>query len=214
MQELLLKTCTSSAWRKRSLEGNCHWIVYGTGLQHSLALADLPLRKLWKRRRRHMTSSNSLSSLRHLPSTVSLGDFDQGIVRRTIAKMYCLKKVLPTIDNIRIVPKQSIGYTGSKGRLRKDLLQMKFAYTRCGVNRKVLMERQDVVLSRIRYPRRVWESREAGHTVAYTWWWLRDGHSKREWGWNLKIPSTVMKLLNKYKTKQNTTKKQQQQNTQ
>ena len=24
MQELLLKTCTSSAWRKRSLEGNCH----------------------------------------------------------------------------------------------------------------------------------------------------------------------------------------------
>ena len=73
--------------------------------------------------------------------------------------MYCLKKVLPTIDNIRIVPKQSIGYSGSKGRLRKDLLQMKFSYTRCGVNRKVLMERQDVVLSRIRYPRRVWESR-------------------------------------------------------
>ena len=32
MQELLLKTCTSSAWRKRSLEWNCHWIVYGTGL--------------------------------------------------------------------------------------------------------------------------------------------------------------------------------------
>ena len=24
MQELLLKMCTSSAWRKRSLEGNCH----------------------------------------------------------------------------------------------------------------------------------------------------------------------------------------------
>ena len=24
MQELLLKTCTSSAWRKRKLEGNCH----------------------------------------------------------------------------------------------------------------------------------------------------------------------------------------------
>ena len=82
--------------------------------------------------------------------------------------MYCLKKVLPTIDDIRIVPKQSIGYTGSKGRLRKDLLQMKFAYTRCGVNRKVLMERQDIVLSRIRYPRRVWESKEAGHTVVYT----------------------------------------------
>ena len=58
MQELLLKTCTSSAWKKRNLEWNCHWIVYGTGLQYSLALADLTLRKLWKRSRRHMTSSS------------------------------------------------------------------------------------------------------------------------------------------------------------
>ena len=66
MQELLSKTCTSSAWRKRSLEWNCHWIVYGTGLQHSLPLADLPLRKLWKRSRRHKTSSNSQSNHRHL----------------------------------------------------------------------------------------------------------------------------------------------------
>ena len=57
MQELL-KTCTSSAWKKRNLKWNCHWIVYGTGLQHSLALADLPLGKLWKRSRRHMTSSS------------------------------------------------------------------------------------------------------------------------------------------------------------
>ena len=59
-------TRTSYAWRKRNLEWNCHWIVYGTGLQHSLALAELPLRKLWKRRRKHMTSSNSQSNHRHL----------------------------------------------------------------------------------------------------------------------------------------------------
>ena len=37
----------------------------GTGLQHSLVLADLALRKLWKRRR-HMTSSNNQSNHRHL----------------------------------------------------------------------------------------------------------------------------------------------------
>ena len=34
--------------------------------------------------------------------------------------MYYLYKVLPTLDNIRTELKQSIGYTGSKGRLRKD----------------------------------------------------------------------------------------------
>ena len=93
-------------------------------------------------------------------SKVSLDDFDQGVVRRAIASMFSLKKVLPTLNNIRTEPKQSIGYTGSKGRLRKDLLHTKSAYTRCGVNQKVLMERQDVVLSRIRYLRMVRELRE------------------------------------------------------
>ena len=158
MQELLLKTCTSSAWRKRSLEWNCYWIVYGTGLQQSLALADLPLRKLWKRRR-HKTSSNNQSNHRHL---------------RRKCHWMTLTRVLyggpspactpPTLDNIRTELKQSIGYTGSKGRLRKDLLHTKSAYTRCWVYQKVLIERQDVVLSRIRYIRMVRGLREAVYT--------------------------------------------------
>ena len=92
-------------------------------------------------------------------SKVSLDDFDQGVVRRPIASIYSLKKVVPTLDNIRTELKQTIGYTGSKGRLRKDLLHTKSAYTRCGVNQKVLMERQDIVLSRIRYLRMVRELR-------------------------------------------------------
>ena len=66
----------------------------------------------------------------------------------------------PTLDNIRTELKQCISYTGSKSRLRKDLLHTKSANTRCGVNQKVLMERQDVVLSRIRYLRMVRELRE------------------------------------------------------
>ena len=32
---------------------------------------------------------------------VSLDDFDQGVLRMTIAGMYSLKKVLPTLDNTR-----------------------------------------------------------------------------------------------------------------
>ena len=77
--------------------------------------------------------------------------------------------VLPKVGsanpyNIRTELKQSIGNTGSKGRFRKDLLHTKSAYTRCGVNQKVLMDRQDVVLSRIRYLRMVRELGEAGYT--------------------------------------------------
>ena len=40
-------------------------------------------------------------------SKVSLDDFDQGVVRRAIASMYSLKKVLPTLDNIRTELKQA-----------------------------------------------------------------------------------------------------------
>ena len=54
-------------------------------------------------------------------SKVSLEDFGQGVLRWTIVSMYSLKKVLPTLDNIRTELKQSIGYTGSKGRLRKRI---------------------------------------------------------------------------------------------
>ena len=81
---------------------------------------------------------------------VSLDDFDQGVVRRAIANMYPLKKVLTTLVNIRTELQQNIGYTGSKDRLRKNALYMKFSYTSCGINRKVLNERLGVVLSRIR----------------------------------------------------------------
>ena len=82
--------------------------------------------------------------------------------------MYSLKKVLPTIDNIRTELKQSIGHTGSKGRLRKDLLHTKSAYTRCWQNQEVQMERQDAILSRIRCLRMVRELREAGYTDKLT----------------------------------------------
>ena len=51
-----------------------------------------------------------------------------------------------TLDNIRTELKQSIVYTCSKGRLRK-YLQIMFAYTRCLVNRKVLIERRDHIPS-------------------------------------------------------------------
>ena len=81
--------------------------------------------------------------------------------------MYILKKVLPTLDNIITYLKQSIGYTRIEDRLRKDPSYEVCLHT-LWVNGKVLMERQDVVLSRIRYLRMVRELREAGYTVVYT----------------------------------------------
>lgn len=103
-------------------------------------------------------------SRRHIP----IDDFDEGVIRRTIAKMYTDKRILPTIGNVHAALKTSIGFTGSREHLRRHLIKMKFSYSRCSLNRRVLMEREDVVLSRIYYLRRIKELRDAGHTIIYT----------------------------------------------
>ena len=118
--------------------------------------------------------------------------------RATIVSVYKFCKEQKK-NNIRIELKQSIGYTGSKFR-RKDLIHMKFTYTRCGVNRKVLMERQGVVLSRIRYLHRFRELREAGYTVAYTdETYVHTGHIVPKCWQNsttgLKIPFSNLRLV-------------------
>ena len=134
--------------------------MYGTGLQHSLAfLSRSGAQKIVEEKKKAQGEQQQPKQPPSSTSKVSLDDLDQGVVRRTIASMYSLNKVLQTLDYIRTELKQSIRYTGSNGRLRKDLLHMKS---------KVLMERQDVVLSRIRYLRMVRVLREAGYTVVYT----------------------------------------------
>ena len=159
--ELLLKTCTSSAWRKRILEWNCHWIVYGTGLQHSLALADLPLRKLWKRRR-HRTSSNNQRNHRHLRRkchwmTLIRVLYGGSSPACTHWRRFCQPLIPPEQSSNRVLV-----------TLAARVVFAKISFIWSLLNQNVLMERQDVVLSRIRYLRRVRELRETEYTVIYT----------------------------------------------
>ena len=57
---------------------------------------------------------------------VTLDDFDQGVARRAKAGIYAQKKMLPTLENLHAELKQSIGYTGSKETLRKELKKTSF----------------------------------------------------------------------------------------
>ena len=109
-------------WRYSDDAGAIIENLYKFCMEEKKSEMKLSLNRVWDR-----TAPSSASK-------VSLDDFDQGDVRRTIVSMYFLKKVLPTLDNIRTEPTQSIGYTCSKGPLRKDLLHTKSAYTLCVVN--------------------------------------------------------------------------------
>ena len=93
--------------------------LYGTRLQDSFGVSSSTSQKIVEEKKKAQDEQQQPKQPPSSTSKVSLNGSDQGVVQRTIASM---KKVLPTLDNIRIELKQSIGYTGSKGRLRKDLL--------------------------------------------------------------------------------------------
>ena len=102
MQELLLKACTSYASGKK-LSLNRVWdrTAALTGVSRSTA------QKILEEKKRAQDEQQQPKQPQSSTSKVSLDDFDQGVVRRTIASMYSLKKVLPTLDNIRTELKQS-----------------------------------------------------------------------------------------------------------
>ena len=52
---------------------------------------------------------------------ITLDDFDQGVVRRTVSELLTFHKVLPAVGKIRESLVQKIGYTGSKAHLRRIL---------------------------------------------------------------------------------------------
>ena len=105
---------------KLSLNRICDRIAALTGVSRSTA------QKIVEEKKKAHDEQQQPKQQPSSTSKVPLDDFDQGVVRRTIASMYSLKKVLSTLDNIRTELKQSFGNTGSKGRLRKDIFHMKF----------------------------------------------------------------------------------------
>lgn len=99
---------------------------------------------------------------------ITLDDFDQGVVRRTVSELLTFHKVLPTVGKIRESLVQKIGYKGSKTHLRGILHQLGFTWRKCETNRTVLIERPDIIASRIQYLRRLKLYREAGRPIVYT----------------------------------------------
>ena len=69
---------------------------------------------------------------------------------------------------IQTAMQEEIDYTGSKSILRKYMRKLGFTYKKNETNCKLLMERGDVVLSRIQYLRKFRQLREAGCNIVYT----------------------------------------------
>ena len=104
--------------------------------------------------------------------------------------VYVEKKVLPTLNNIREMLIKKIEYSGGLTTLSKVLKCLGFSYKRCSQNRKVLMERPDVVSQRIRFLRQIKPFREEGRPIIYTDdTYVHTSHAASKcWQIGLKVP--------------------------
>ena len=119
------------------------------------------------------------------PRKFQLDDFDLCVLRRTIQTMYEKHQVFPALENIRKGLLEAISFTGSKKVLSSALKRIDFQYRRCTTNRKILMERSDVVAQRISYLRNIKRLREAGYTIIYTEeTCVHSSHSVLKSGWS------------------------------
>ncbi|CAH2100876.1 unnamed protein product [Euphydryas editha] len=84
-------------------------------------------------------------------SKIQLDDFEMCAIRHKIHEFYVVRKELPTLTKILHELRNDIDYKGSRTTLWRIMKKMGFFFKKCQSNRKVLMERHDIVAWRFRY---------------------------------------------------------------
>ena len=80
------------------------------------------------------------------------------------------KKTMPCVNSIlkQIKSPGSIEFKGGRKTLRKILKEMGFVWRKSTDNRRLLMERSDIVAQRINFLRQMRKYREKGRDIVYT----------------------------------------------
>lgn len=85
-------------------------------------------------------------------------DFDKEVVRRTVHSFYDNGQ-FPTSAKILAAMREKTNYPGSKSSIKILLNNLNFKYKKCNDGRKFLMERNDIVASRVKFLRKMNEFR-------------------------------------------------------
>ena len=94
--------------------------------------------------------------------------FDRDVIRRAVHEMLQKGGRAPTSRSILTEVRVKISFPGKVDFLRKILKELGFVWRRCESNRSVLMERNDIVVARINFLRKIKTFREEGRTIVYT----------------------------------------------
>lgn len=110
--------------------------------------------------------------------------FDEDVVRRTIFSYYD-KGEFPTAEKITTDLRNSLGYKGSVWSTRRLLKKIGFKYRKMKDGRKFLMERSDIVASRLRFLRTMHQLRQSEDKRPVYYLdetWVNEHHSLK-YGW-------------------------------
>lgn len=83
-----------------------------------------------------------------------LDDFDKCVVRRTVQEFYD-RGEYPTLVSLRVCLIEKINFSGCTKSLWVILKNLGFSYKKCNDGRKYLMERNDIIVSRMRFLRKM-----------------------------------------------------------
>ena len=99
-------------------------------------------------------------------------DFDQSVIRNEINKFYTFRKQLPTLRALHQVMTDEVQFPGSIETLRKMIRQMGYRWQKTRDNRKVLLERPNIVALRQTFYQKKKEFEDRGLQFVYideTW---------------------------------------------
>lgn len=111
-----------------------------------------------------------------------LDDFKKDVLRRTIFEMYD-RGEYPTIKKLVYIMSEKIEYEGSTTSMGLILKNLGFKYKRTNDGRKFLLERGDIVGSRIRFLRTMHDLRASGDTRPIFYLdetWVNQNHSRKD----------------------------------
>ncbi|KAJ8723954.1 hypothetical protein PYW07_007934 [Mythimna separata] len=99
---------------------------------------------------------------------VDVDEVMTAVVRSTIQEFHVVLKEIPTLAKLRSVLQDKIGFDGCLETLRTLLRKMGYHLRRTNNNKKVLVERHDIQMWRLKYLKKITEYRSQGRPIVYT----------------------------------------------
>jgi transposase len=98
---------------------------------------------------------------------LDLDDFDYSVIRRLVYNFHLIYKQVPTIKALKSKLSDAINFTGCDFTLRKILRKMGFRYKKVQNNRKLLIEKDDVRLKRVKFLAAIKKYRSQERDIVY-----------------------------------------------